>query len=380
MDFVLEKLRAALAQVVGYETLQEGTFPTLPLLEATEFGQQHIITTFCLGPPPPHIAAVQLGETHAPAVTLHLILPEGYSYWQPETGTPQYIGGEQELQNLPDAYAQLPAECVPLLAAQLYPLLPLRAYLRLLEQVAENEWLLNKNANPAAEKEVALQLRHHLRQLCEPSLAAYYKARGQALYAWIARATYEKPWAAEALDAVWRTRPAWGGATRQGGTLHAAAPIPAVLDDQPCVVVALYQTATNAAGHTVTYPPHAACYASYPTMEIRWRQLRGVEHFAVFSLPRDASGQPYLSESPLPSPTGHSEPAADSPAYLQLVSLLLEKGWLRPHYPVAAEEPAVLAMQAHLTALANTALSGYYQVETRQVQSWMHSVLANPSR
>lgn len=376
MGFVLERLRAALVQVAGYEVLPEGTFPTLPLLEATEFGQQHIITSFSLSRLPPAVATPD--ETIGLAVTLHIIMPQGYSYWQPETDSAQYIGGEQQLEKLPEVYARIPTAWVPHLAPRPYPLALLGPYLLLLEKVATNEWLLGKNADPVAEKGVALQINHYLRQLGEASPSTYYKARGLALRTWLARVTHEKSWVEEALAATWRTIPGWvSSSPQEAAALYTAEVIPAVLDERPCVVVAFYQKMLNPAGHALIYPPLAACYVSYPEMEIRWRPLQGVEHFALFLLPRDTNGRPYLNESHMP-PNRLSRLAKNPNSYSQLVSLVLKNNWLRSHSLITAEEQtAALAMQEHFSILFDTPLSAYYQLEACQVSSWVRKVLSS---
>ena len=121
----------------------------------------------------------------------------------------------------------------------------------------------------------------------------------------------------------------------------------------------------------MTYPPHAACYVSFPDMETRWRELRGEEYFPLFSLPHDPSGRSYLSEGKSLPKSDPERPDTYS-TYHRLVSLLLEQGWLLPHQPPkAAEIAAAQAIQRTLQFLFNSPLSAYYQLEARQLTGWL---------
>ena len=342
----MSMLRSALAQAEAHGKLPPGVFPTLPVVEATEFGQQQLVTTFYVGTPPPALIVAQGG--YVPALTLHCILPEGYLYWQPETGTRHYVGGEQRIENVPEPYQEVLRACVRRLLLgpkPKYPLAQLSSYLVLLEKIADKQWLLGKNADPVAERAAAVRLQQHLQQLCKPELAAYYQGRGQALQAWIARVTYVESWVEKALAAVSGTVPDWAVSPAKSTALRAAAPVPAVLDGRRCIVVGYYHAAPAADEKTVLYPPHAACYASFPDLETQWRALRGEEHFALFALPHDEQGRPCLGEEK-PALTPSTNQAASALSYQRLVSLLLERGWLLPHLPVTTEEKeAALALR-----------------------------------
>lgn len=379
---VAQSLDKELNKLAGYDGLPEHAFPTLPTLEATEFGQQHFVTTFCLGPPPPTLLA-PAGERYPAAVTLHVIFPEGYAYWQPETGTGQYLSGVPNFEDLPAPHGQILAERTAQLAARpgvaAYPAAPLGRYLQLLEQVAANGWLLGENSNPAAEKAVAQQLQQLLDQLCEPELAPYYRARARVLREWIERVTYEKSWVELAVDVVGATAPAWASqAPGERLEVKATAPIPAVLDGRQCVVVAFYkvsEAATPEEGQRV-YPPFAACYVAYPDFEVRWRKLNEIAAVGFAILPRDEQGASYLGTWK----TGSSpRPEEDKARQLhqQTASSLLERGWLASrHRPTAAEQQAAQTLQQCAKALFAFPLSAYYEHTAWQLLGWQRRVLS----
>lgn len=335
-EFV-EVLRTALLSVSGYQTLPAGTFPTLPTLEATEFGQQHIITTFFLDLPPPALLMNQGG--FGPAVTLHVILPEGYSYWQPETGTALYLGGVQKIEQLPEVYRQIIEAHTLRLAVRtgdIYSPAHINRYLHLLARVASNEWLLNNNPNLVEERAVALKVERYLNRFCESELSAYYHSRGRALRKWIEQATYEKNWVEKAEDIISTTAPDWVGIDdTKTLELHSAEPVPAILDGRQCIVVLFYKTFEEQAQPLKPmhpHPPFAGCYISYPDMEVRWRRFNQDDYIGSFYLPHDE-----LDKLTQPSQDQVEEKRR---TYRQMISVLLERKWLLTSYPATSEEIA----------------------------------------
>jgi hypothetical protein len=354
--WLLTTLRTALAEVPGLGNYPQPLFPTLPLLEATEFGQQHIITTFCLGPPPP--ALILPTGSALPAVTLHLIWPQAYTYWQPETGTRHYVGGVRSIRELPGPYQALLRGYAAQQGAAHYEA-DVPAYLRLLEDVLAQQWLVPHAVVSMAEKATATQLKQVLAQVKEPAYQLYYQNRGKALLAWIERATYEPTWAETALDKVLNTTPAW--LKEQGAAIRLAPPFVAVLDGRPCLVAASYrQAASSPAGDQ----PVAACYISYPEQEVRWRQF----DLSAYIIPIPIA-------PPLPKPTEVAVPT-DSPLatrrYLHLLSLILTRAWLVNRYPTTSEEKTVATeLQVCMALLLPTELHTYYQQEAWQLLGWV---------
>jgi hypothetical protein len=360
--WLLTTLRTALAEVPGLGRYPQPLFPTLPLLEATEFGQQHIITTFCLGPPPPTLI-LPTGSA-LPAVTLHLIWPQAYTYWQPETGTRQYVGGVRTVQELPAPYQDLLHGCAAQQQAVHYEA-DIPTYLRLLEDVLAQQWLVSHAAISMAEKATAMQLKQVLAQVKEPAYQPYYQSRGKALLTWIERATYEPTWAEIALGKALATTPAW--LKEQDAAILPAPPFVAVLDGRPCLVAASYcQSASLLADVQLV----AACYISYPEQEVRWRQ---------FNL--STSVAPVPIAPPLPKLAGGTAPdvAFDSPLairrYLHLLSLVLARAWLVNRYPITPEEKTVATeLQAYMALLFPPTLHTYYQQEAWQLLGWLAKV------
>lgn len=377
-DELVDMLRTALAPVPGYASLPDFTFPTLPILEATEFGQQRVVTTFSLGPPPP--AALEPRHDVSLAVSLHLILPEGYSYWQPETGTGHYIGGVLEITQLPgmhlDVVKQRTKELSAPSAGGHYPPAQLTQYVALLEQIAKNEWLLNKHQDPAREKEAALQVQQHLSQLAAPEFDTYYRTRGQALYSWIERVTHEKNWVEVATGAMWNALPAWITMTQDDTFELGVTPaIPAILDGRQCVVMAFYRVSkkTEKAGSRV-YPPLGACYVSYPDMETVWRPLQTTDHAALFTVLRDGNGRHYLGERE----AGFNSSSTDemSRSYQRRVSLLLQRRWLITRHAVTKEEQTTAySLHECVKILYELPLLAYYQHNAWQLLGWIRRIV-----
>ena len=358
-DWLLTTLRTALAEVPGWGNYPQSPFPTLPLLEATEFGQQHIITTFCLGPPPPTL--ILPTGTALPAVTLHLIWPQSYTYWQPETGTRHYVGGVRTIQELPAPYQALLRGYNTQQGATHYEA-DIPAYLRLLEDVLAQQWLVPHAAVSMAEKAAARQLKQVLAQVKEPAYQPYYQSRGKALLTWVERATYEPTWAETALDKVLNTTPAW--LKEQGAAILSAPPFVAVLDGRPCLVAASYHQVANSPADG---QPVAACYISYPEQEVRWRR---------FNLSAYAAPIPVAPPLPKPAEVAASAVSADSPLttrrYLHLLSLVLTRGWLVNRYPITLEERVIAAdLEACMALLFPMALHTYYQQEAWQLLGWL---------
>jgi hypothetical protein len=357
--WLLTTLRTTLAEVPGLGHYPQPLFPTLPLLEATEFGQQHIITTFCLGPPPPTLI-LPTGSAW-PAVTLHLIWPQAYTYWQPETGTRQYVGGVRTVQELPAPYqALLRGYGAQHEAAHYEADIP--AYLRLLEEVLAQQWLVPHAAVSMAEKATAMQLKQVLAQVKDPAYQPYYQSRGKALLTWIEHATYEPTWAENALDKALATTPAW--LKEQGAAVLLAPPFVAVLDGRPCLVAASYCQSASVFAHG---HPVAACYISYPEQEVRWRQ---------FNLSAYVAPVPVAPLLPKPAEVAAPAVAFDSPLairrYLHLLSLVLTRAWLVNRYPITPEEKTVATeLQSHMALLLPAALHTYYQQEAWQLLGWL---------
>lgn len=370
---LMETLRTALQAVPGYDELPEGTLPTLPILEATAFGQQHLVITFSVGVPP--AAALVPHGNFPPALSLHVILPAGYTYWQPEAGTGHYLSAVLEVGQLSELYTALLRQCVSQLAAHPgggYPLAQLSHYLSLLEQLATEGWLLREHQAPDEEKPLALALQQHLSQLAAPELATYYHTRGQALYTWIARVTYEKNWVERATDAMWNTTPAWLWAGQNDAfAVEATEAVPAILDGRQCFVIAFCHISKNAGSPgSLVYLPFGACYVSYPDTEIIWRPLRAENYFNFSSAPRDENGRPYLGKKEAgPADTEVKEVAA---AYRQGVSLLLKRRWLLTQHAVTEEEQGVAqVLQDCIGRLYNPPLVAYYQHNAWQLLGWI---------
>jgi len=369
---LVEVLHTALLSVPGYQELPAGTFPTLPTLEATEFGQQHVITTFFLDLPPPALLMTQGG--FGPAVTLHVILPEGYSYWQPETGTAHYLGGVQKVEQLPEVHRQIVEAHTLQLAARTgdtYSPAHINRYLHLMARVASNEWLLNNNPNLVEERAVALKVERYLNRFCEPKLSAYYHSRGRALRKWIEQTTYEKNWVEKAEDIISTTAPDWVGIDdAKTLELHAAEPIPAVLDGRQCIIVLFYKIFKEQAQALKLMHPHlpfAGCYISYPDMEVRWRRFNQDDRISSFYLPHDE-----LDKLAQPSQDQMEEKRR---TYRQKISLLLERKWLLTGYPATNEEIAtatVLRECIQVLSQPNTAAS--YEHTAFQLWGWMQRV------
>lgn len=357
--WLFDALRTALAEVPGVGHSPQPLFPTLPLLEATEFGQQHIITTFCLGPPPPTLV-LPTGSA-LPAVTLHLIWPQAYTYWQPETGTRHYLGGVRTAQELPSPYQALLRDYGAQPRAAHYQA-DIPAYLRLLEDVLAQQWLVPHATISMAEKATAMQLRQVLACVHEPAYHPYYQNRSKALLAWIERATYEPTWAETAQDKALETTPAW--LIEQDAAILPAPPFVAVLDGLPCLVApSLHQSASLAANSQ----PVAACYISYPEQEVRWRQFNPAAYTAPIPL-----------APPLPKPAQVAAPAIATDSllatrrYLHLLSIVLARGWLVNRYPVTPEEATVATeLQTCMALLIPPALHTYYQQEAWQLLGWL---------
>ena len=366
-------LHTALQAVPGYADLPEGALPTLPVLEATAFGQQHLVTTFSVGPPP--AAAIALGGTFRVALSLRVILPEGYPYWQPETGTDQYLPPVIAVEQLPESYSALLRQCVAQLAAHPdggFPAEQLHSYLALLANVAESGWLLREQPNSQEEKPWALELQQHLTQLAEPRLDAHYRTRGQALYAWMERASYEKNWVERAADAMWNTAPQWLYAHQdETFDVEATQAIPAVLDGRQCVVVAFCQVSKNAeTSGSLVYLPFGACYVSYPDIEIIWRPLQAEHYFDLSSALRDKNGHPYLGKRQVAAPDSATDSLAAS--YRKAVSRLLKRRWLLTYYAVAEEElNTAQTLQECINHLYAQPLVAYYQHHAWQLLGWM---------
>lgn len=370
---LLERLRTALAAVPGYHALPENTFPTLPILEATEFGQQHLITTFSVGPPP--ASALDPSDTLLPALSLHVILPEGYTYWQPETGTGQHLPPVLEVAQLPARYQTLLQQRTAELAAHSgegFPPAQLSHYLLLLGQLAEEGWLLSEAPASPDEKPLALRLQQDLAQLAAPELDAYYRTRGRALYAWMARVTYEKNWVERALDAMWDAAPDWLRAGREEDSAVEAMPVvPAVLDARQCLAISFCHVFQNT-GNTeaLVSLPFGECYISYPDMEILWRPLVAENHVGLLSAPRDESGRPFLGTKPVASDAAAADGVAVS--YRQWVSVLLKQRWLLTRYTVTEEEEAAArALQECVALLYGPLLSARFQHHAWQLLGWM---------
>ena len=357
--WLLDTLRTALAEVPGAGNYPQPIFPTLPLLEATEFGQQHIITTFCLGPPPPTLILPK-GNAQ-PAVTLHLIWPQAYTYWQPETGTGHYVGGVRTIQELPDFYQALLRSYGAQHGAAHYEA-DIPAYLHLLEDVLAQQWLLPHAPVSMAEKATAQQLTQVLAQIEDPAYQPYYQGRSKALLAWAARAAYEPAWAEIALDKALATTPAW--LKEPGATLLPAPPFVAVLDGRPCLVATSYCPPASPAAEG---QPVAACYISFPAQEIRWRQFDLVAHPGPAPL---ASPLSQLLVAAPPTVPTDLPPATQR--YLHLLSVVLARAWLVTRYPATAEEQAVAAeLRQCVAALFPAALHAYYQREAWQLLGWL---------
>jgi hypothetical protein len=351
--WLFDALRTALAEVTGVGHSPQPLVPTLPLLEATEFGQQHIITTFCLGPPPPTLV-LPTGSA-LPAVTLHLIWPQAYTYWQPETGTRHYLGGVRTPQELPTPYqALLHAYGAQQRAAHYQVDIP--AYLHLLEDVLAQQWLVPHAGISMAEKATAMQLREALACVKEPNYQPYYQSRSKALLAWIERATYEPSWAEAAQDKAVVTNPAW--LREQGAAILPAPPFVAVLDGRPCLVAA--SLAANG-------QPVAACYISYPEQEVRWRQFNPSAYAAPVPL-----APPLLKPAAGATPAVAADSLLATRRYLHLLSIVLARAWLVNRYPVTPEEKTVATeIQACMTLLISPALHTYYQQEAWQLLGWL---------
>ena len=369
-------LRMALDQVPGYEELPNCTFPTLPIL-TTAFGQQHLITTFSLSDMPP--LALVANSVSSPAVSLHVLLPEGYAYWQPETGTNTYLGGVQTIDQLPADYAEIVRHCTQQLSAQSktkYSQVEYQEYFSLLEQLARHEWLLATSTVPVQEKALAHQILRSLSQLAEPALNTFYQARGQALYAWLEQATHEKNWVEKALDVMWSTVPVWiRDAQNKEFELDTTEVIPAVLDGRQCIITAFSQVSVSLAGtEPVVYLPFGACYISYPEMEVLWHPLQPASQTALLSSLFDSNGRPYLAvkqESASNMPPDNSTASA----YQQCVALILEKRWLTTRYATTVEETnAACVVQGYIARLFNSPFSAYYQQQAWQLRGWVKRV------
>jgi hypothetical protein len=362
--WLLATLRTALAAVPGPITSSQPFFPTLPLLEATEFGQQHIITTFCLGPPPPTLVMPTSGAQ--PAVTLHLIWPQGYTYWQPETGTHYYLGGVRTIEELPPDYQLLlrsysAQHLAPPASAVSYEV-DMPTYLLLLEEVLAQQWLEPHAAISMAEKATAMQLKQVFAQVTEPVYQAYYQSRGKALFSWIERAIYEPNWVETALDKALATSPNW--LESESHDVLPTPPFVAVLDGRPCLVATSYR---HTAGSPTTGQPVAACYISYPEQEVRWRQFDSPAYATITPL-----ATPLPKESALTTPTPSADSHLTNRRYLQLLTLVLSRAWLVNRYPTTAEEKAVATeLQPYVATLFPAALHAYYQRDAWQLLRWL---------
>ena len=375
---ILKMLRIALATVPGYSSLPNFTFPSLPILEATEFGQQRIVTTFSLGLPPP--AALEPCSEASLAVSLHLILPEGYSYWQPETGTGHYIGGVLEITQLPTMHLGVVKQRTKELSAPStdghYPPVQLTQYLTLLEQIAQNGWLLNKNQSPALEKEAALQMQRHLGHLAAPDSDAYYRTRGQVLYSWIERSTYERNWVEIAIDAMRDALPVWIKAAQDDAFELSATPaIPAILDGRQCIITAFYQV-SKSTGKTgsLVYPPFGVCYISYPDMETVWQSIQTTSQTALFTAFCDENGRPYLGEKKADFDGSPMDEISQS--YERWVSILLKERWLMTRHAVTEEEQnAAYSLHKCIGILYSLPLLNYYRHNAWQLLGWIRRVI-----
>lgn len=378
---ISEMLRTALVSVPEYRRLPECPFPTLPILEATEFGQQRIVTTFSLGAPPP--ATVVTHGEFAPAVSLCIVMPEGYSYWQPETGTGDYIGGVPQFAQLPEMYAEVVRQCIAALpASPTFSYSPARCqqYLLALEQLVKENWLLHKSLDHDhghdREKKLATVVDAQLRQLVAPELYAYYHTRGQALYAWIKRVTYEKNWVEAATDGMRHELPTWTSeAAYEADEVRTTHPIPAVLDGRQCVLTAFYRVAScDEQNNCLIYPPHHACCMSYPEMETVWQPLPAIADISSVAAFIDENKRPYLGKTKAEFEGPATEEAVKS--YQRLVTLLLQKGWLMTRHAATQEEQqAARYLRECVEILYHGPLKSYYHLKAWQFLGWMRRVI-----
>ena len=374
---ILDMLRVALASVPEYSRWPEHPFPTLPILEATEFGQQRIVITFSLGAPPP--ATVVMHGEFAPAVSLYIVIPEGYSYWQPETGTGHYLGGVPQLAQLPETYAEIVRQhSVALRTPPTVSYSPAQChqYLLALEQIAENNWLMHESPDRDREKKIAALVSAQLHQLAAPELHTYYHTRGQALYAWIERVTYEKNWVEVATDSMWNELPIWvTEAVYKRDKVRATHPIPAVLDGQQCVLTAFYRVANYAEqDDRFIYQPHGACCISYLEMETVWQALPTTTAISAATVLIDDNKRPYLGKIK----SGFDDSAADEivKAYRRLVSLLLQRRWLMSRHAVTQEERNTARhLRECVEILYAGPLKNYYHLKAWQLLGWIRRVV-----
>ena len=353
------KLREALAQVPG----DAGALPSLPVLEIGVMGQ-HVLVTFCLGTPPPTLLAT--AGSHEPAVTLHLIWPYGYWYWQPETGTTAYLGGVPHPGQLPAPYQGLLGQRRQRPPAALLENPAIGRYLALLEEVLLQDWLSPHAPVSPAEKQVARELQQLWNELGEAHYQLYYQARGSVLLAWVARVTYEPCWVEEMLELVATAPPGLLPAQASQGMLF-----PAWLDGQQCVVVPFFKPVSSG---TVTLKPAvellAACYVAYPTCDVYWHRFSEQQAQAILAT-TPAPGQP-LPTALNGCVAGGLPTTRAARHYYQMVTRLLENGWLVTRHPTTPAE-ALLATELGeaFTAARTPELTAFYLREAWQLFGWL---------
>lgn len=356
--WLLQKLREALAQLPGGAPL----LPSLPVLEVGVMGQ-HLVVMFCLGSPPPTL--LETSGSFAPAVTLHLIWPAGYWYWQPETGTADYIGGGPRPELLPVAYQQVLRQRSqqPPYAAVDSP--AISRYLALIEEVLLHDWLSPHPAVSPAEKQVAGELQQLWSELGEAQHQAYYQARGSVLLSWLTQATYQPCWVEEVVETLATAAPpALLPADASAGALF-----PAWLDGQQCVVMPFFKPApVEAAAAAVELV--AACYVAYPTREIYWHFFSTQQAQALLAthLP---PGQ-LVPTALQATQAGYPPAIGASRHYYQLVTKLLKAGWLVTRYPTAPGEATLAgALTEAFAAVRTPKLTAYYLREAWQLLGWL---------
>lgn len=148
--------------------------------------------------------------------------------------------------------------------------------------------------------------------------------------------------------------------------------VPQVLDGNQYAVVAYCGRGGGREGiQQVVYPPFALVRVAYPDKTYQWIEVTS-ESFELSGLPLDEQNRPYLGVMETAKEYGHRGRNATIDLYNQLVSQVLERGWLlSEHQPTAEEKAVAHELQECIQLLYDKPLMLYYEYVGRDFFAWM---------
>lgn len=138
--------------------------------------------------------------------------------------------------------------------------------------------------------------------------------------------------------------------------------VPQVLDGKQYVVVAYCGRGGGREGaQQVVYPPFALVRVAYPDKTYQWTEVTP-ESLELTGLPLDEQNRPYLGVIEEAKDYGPKGRNATIDLYNQLVSQVLEQGWLvSAHQPTAEEKAIGHELQECIRLLYEKPLMPYYK-------------------